>query len=228
MERIRSLIDKINIQFAEKAPLNQLLTTVQMLQAEITGSIREVDVLGTSSISVIVPNVKPMPGKPIIKEANEEKEYFELVMDDITDDDVVETSNDIPSYEELIKLQSEIKGQVHQHRNLNDNYFDEMPTLARQVNGSRLAEQVNLPKADKNAIEDLYKAINAQDRLVFIRELFRGDEVVFERSIKTIENFNSFVEAKYWIQRELSTKNGWLTDNPIVKQFEQLVKRRFS
>ena len=62
MERIRSLIEKLNMQFAQKVPLSQLLSTVQMLQNEIAGTMREVDVLGASGISVIVPNAKPIPG----------------------------------------------------------------------------------------------------------------------------------------------------------------------
>ncbi len=60
MDRIKSLIEKLNMQYAQQVPLSQLLSTVQLLQNEIAGTMREVDVLGASSISVIVPNVKPL------------------------------------------------------------------------------------------------------------------------------------------------------------------------
>ena len=49
-----------------------------------------------------------------------------------------------------------------------------------------------------------------------------------EREIKTINGFNIYPEAQYWIQRELKVKLGWLEENPTVKLFDQLVKRRFS
>lgn len=77
-------------------------------------------------------------------------------------------------------------------------------------------------------IRDLRKAIGINDRYQFISELFRGDETMYERSIKTINSFNVYQEANYWIQREMIYKLGWDDNNPIVKHFNQLVKRRFS
>jgi hypothetical protein len=51
--------------------------------------------------------------------------------------------------------------------------------------------------------------------------------VMYERSVKTINGFSIFPEAEYWIKRELKLKLGWDEGNPVVKQFDQLIKRRF-
>jgi hypothetical protein len=77
-------------------------------------------------------------------------------------------------------------------------------------------------------VKDLRKAIGINDRFLYINDLFRGDEVMYERSIKTINSFSIWHEAEYWVRRELKTKLGWVDDNETVKQFDQLVKRRFS
>jgi hypothetical protein len=77
-------------------------------------------------------------------------------------------------------------------------------------------------------IKDLKKAIGVNDRFLFINELFRGDDVMYERSIKTINNFEIYPEAQFWIQRELKVKLGWDDSNETVKQFDALVKRRFA
>jgi hypothetical protein len=77
-------------------------------------------------------------------------------------------------------------------------------------------------------IRDLKKAIGINDRFLYINELFRGDENMYERSIKTINGFSILPEAEYWIQRELKVKIGWNQDSETVKQFDQLVKRRFT
>lgn len=77
-------------------------------------------------------------------------------------------------------------------------------------------------------IKDLRKAIGINDRFVFVRELFRGDDAVYERSIKTINNFNIYSEAEYWIARELKHKLGWDDRNDTVAHFYSLVRRRFS
>ncbi len=82
--------------------------------------------------------------------------------------------------------------------------------------------------SESNAIKDLKKAIGINDRFVFINELFRGDEVMYERSIKTINNFSIYPEAQYWIERELKIKLGWDNNRPAVQEFYSLVKRRFS
>nr|HPH86657.1 hypothetical protein [Ferruginibacter sp.] len=77
-------------------------------------------------------------------------------------------------------------------------------------------------------VKDLKKAIGINDRFLYINELFRGDEVMYERSIKTINGFSIYPEAEYWIKRELKLKLGWDDRAPIVQQFDQLVRRRFS
>jgi len=77
-------------------------------------------------------------------------------------------------------------------------------------------------------IKDLRKGIGINDRFTFVRELFRGDDAFYERSIKTINSFHIFSEAEYWINRELKYKIGWDEDREVVKHFYQLVRRRFS
>ena len=77
-------------------------------------------------------------------------------------------------------------------------------------------------------IKDLRKAIGINDRFVFVRELFRGDEAAYERSIKTINNFNIYSEAEYWMSRELRLKLGWSDTSETAQHFYQLVRRRFS
>jgi hypothetical protein len=77
-------------------------------------------------------------------------------------------------------------------------------------------------------IKDLRKGIGINDRFAFVRELFRGDEAAYERSIKTINNFGIYSEAEYWISRELKLKLGWNDQNETAQHFYQLVRRRFS
>lgn len=77
-------------------------------------------------------------------------------------------------------------------------------------------------------VKDLRKAIGINEKYLYINELFQGDENMYERSIKTINGFSVFPEAEHWIRRELHTKLCWINDNETVKQFDQLVRRRFA
>ena len=77
-------------------------------------------------------------------------------------------------------------------------------------------------------IRDLKKAIGVNDRFLFVNDLFRGDENMYERSLKTINGFTIYPEAQYWIQRELKVKLSWPDGSETVKLFDQLIKRRFA
>ncbi len=77
-------------------------------------------------------------------------------------------------------------------------------------------------------VRDLKKAIGVNDRYLFINQLFRGDEVMYERSLKTINGFRILPEAEYWMERELKVKLGWDENRETTRHFYQLVKRRFS
>ena len=121
----------------------------------------------------------------------------------------------------------------------------EVPTLAHQQVVKELNEVMATKSSSLNEklkeevkevahvlndapVRDLRRAIGINDRFVFISELFRNDEVMYERSIKTINSFRILPEAQYWIERELKVKLGWEEDKPSTRHFYQLVKRRFS
>jgi len=87
-------------------------------------------------------------------------------------------------------------------------------------------EVVNVLK--DTPIKDLRKGIGINDRFTFVSELFRGDEAMYERSIKTINSFGILSEAEYWMNRELKFKLGWDDSKETVQHFYQLVRRRFS
>ncbi|HEX6426368.1 MAG TPA: hypothetical protein VF008_01730 [Niastella sp.] len=121
----------------------------------------------------------------------------------------------------------------------------EIPTLAHQQVVKELNEVMATKEASLNEklkeevkevahvlndapVRDLRRAIGINDRFVFISELFRNDEVMYERSIKTINGFRILPEAQYWIERELKVKLGWDENKESTRHFYQLVKRRFS
>jgi hypothetical protein len=91
------------------------------------------------------------------------------------------------------------------------------------VGSTEVAQQLQ-----ESAIKDLRKEIGINDKYLFINELFGGDEKVFEQSIKTIQQFNIYAEADFWVKKELLGKYQWNTTLPVVQQFMQLIKRRFA
>jgi hypothetical protein len=226
MERIEILISKLNEQYQQKAPSEQMLFTLQLLQNELISKQQGNKTLGTSKISVVMPTVMKMDSsayekyaprpaeKPAVHEVKEtllvDKESVSIVQENGQLDMVFDPLLEIPTLSHQLK-EKRIEGQTE---SLND----------RLKQGK--AELMEVLK--ETPIKDLRKAIGINDRFLFINDLFRGDEVMYERSIKTINSFNIYPEAEYWISRELKVKLGWDNDLATVAQFDQLVKRRFS
>jgi hypothetical protein len=110
-------------------------------------------------------------------------------------------------------------------REINETVTQSSPSLNERLKPS----QVDLgAKLSSSGISDLRQALGLNDRFVYINELFRGDQDMFERSMITINNAGSLDEARYWIERELKIKLGWLDEHPLVQQFYDLVNKRFS
>ncbi len=251
MERVNTLIQKLQQQFVENASADKLLMTVQMLQAELLTQNENSPELSKGKITVIMPGNFFAANK--IEEINNLKEEEEPVIKE--EEKIIEIlqvdEKEIEEELEEIKRNAEAKNQmsVNAKPAMLFDPVEEVPTLTHQTpvpalqnnindNAPQRAETLN-DKLKQSKIElsdmlteaplrDLKKAIGINDRFLFINELFRGDEAMYERSIKTINNFSIFPEAQYWIQRELKVKIGWSDNDPVVKQFDQLVKRRFS
>ena len=224
MERIQVLVSKLNEQLQQNATPEQMLFTVQLLQNELMAHQQEKKTFGTSKVSVVMPAVmnvdpsqyekyapKPVDA-PAVQEVKEkvlvDKESVSIVQENGQLDMVFDPLVEIPTLSHQIK-----------------NKHDGQPSLNDKLKQGK-AELVEVLK--ETPIKDLRKAIGINDRFLFINDLFRGDEVMYERSIKTINSFNIYPEAEYWISRELKIKLGWDNELPVVVQFDQLVKRRFS
>jgi len=60
----------------------------------------------------------------------------------------------------------------------------------------------------ESPVKDLKKAIGINDRFVFIEELFRGDEIMYERSIKTINSIQHFSRSRILDTKRIENKVG--------------------
>jgi hypothetical protein len=256
MERIEALVNRLKQQLDANTDPSILLGTVQLLQFELTKmNTAEKSGLGTSKVAVVLPVAQvsvtapsmnydkyaPRPAETV-QETNEEKMIYKL------DPSPEDTEDEMPVTEEKeTLLVDEGSVSVVQKNGQLDMVFDpltEIPTLATQTREKEVNDRGTIKESlnDKlkqgktelievlkeTPVRDLRKAIGINDRFLYINELFRGDENMYERCIKTINSFNIYAEAEYWITRELKVKLGWKDDEHAVQQFYQMVKRRFS
>lgn len=234
MERTGVLINKLQQLYAQNAPMEQMLQVAQLLIAELSLS-QQQPVPERKKIAVMMPAgilggaVGATGYERLPKEAS--SAYPEKSWPSANAEE-----------EEYDGKESDMKNGHKELQTLN--VFEEVPTLAHQPRNKEINEVIAIPEKSLNEklfeprtelaeklkdepLKDIKKAVGVNDRFIFISELFRGDEDMYERSIKTINRFTIYPEAEFWIQRELKLKLGWDEGNPVVKQFDQLVRRRF-
>jgi hypothetical protein len=248
MERIQVLIEKLQQQYHQKENAASMLVTLQILQNELIALQNGNKILGTSKVAVVMPNgpafnrnfqdqpsVPDSVKKPAISEMKQEpkaaetfkKEFYPSKPAPETVSEQSSVSQNVPLFDMHIDSVVEAPTLVQQriHKEVNEIIANNKESL----NDKLKQEKKEIAHILKDSpVKDLRKAIGVNDKFVFISELFRGDEAMYERSIKTINTFHILPEAEYWMNRELKVKLGWNDTNETVQHFYQLVRRRFS
>ena len=234
MERVGTLINKLKEQFEQQADADKLAVTAQLLLAELQKNHARPSV--ASKISVVLPSVS---GTRFLNEPeNQPVPQIEPKPEPVKEEVIAgnwlfDTQAEIPTLAHQVSApESKIKEKEYTRRVEAAEIFEFNTALANQVeslNEKLKEERVEVATALQGSpIRDLKKAIGINDRFLFVNELFRGDENMYERSIKTINSFSIYPEAEYWITRELKVKLSWPDNSDTVKLFDQLIKRRFS
>lgn len=241
MERVKALINTLQQQAQQNAGPEILLATLQQLQLELTGDVSAGSrQLGTAKVAVVMPSHSRF--MPQVQETTDvvKKEPVKILEE-------VETvsKQPVPQQQETVQHIAPAAPRKEEENGWLFDPMKEIPTLTHQVsakelndlighNGFSLNDKLKTEKTElaelltDAPIRDLKKGIGINDRYVFVNELFRGDEAMYERSIKTINGFRILAEAEYWIERELKVKLGWDDGKTTTQHFYQLVRRRFS
>jgi hypothetical protein len=244
MERVGTLIYKLKDLFDQGANSEQLMAAAQMLLAELETAnppLLAPEKPGKMGVSVVMPRGERATKPEQLIQAKLALDIPDYILEDASLVTPINTQTVAPSKGPVISemnsgwlfdTSTEIPTLALQSKK---NEFEEINQLMKSIhsmpvlNEKLRANQIEIGSLLNNGpIKELKKGIGINDRFLFVQELFRGDETMYERSIKTIDGFAIYPEAQFWIQRELKLKIGWNEDSATVKHFDQLVKRRFS
>ena len=217
MDRVRALVEKLNTQLHQNEDKASLIVTAQQLLTELGGAVSAKPL----PQNIYEESTRPTPELPIVV-TNSVAEITPASQAQETSLSEVDIS--LPTTPEpAITTTSQISFEETPHTPKED------LKKAALVNTDAIIEKKEVKDhLVLEPIKDLRSAIGINDKFQFIQELFGGDEKSFEVAIKTINAFKIFPEAQFYIKRELREKNNWDEENEVVKQFDQLVKRRFS
>ena len=214
MDSVKALVEKLSEQLRQNEDKTRLIITVQQILTELGGAVL----------------AKPLP-QNIYQETTMVAPAEEVVIQTQISPELAPVSNTVQELETPVEVINE---------NLVANIVEAPIVEISQVNLAEVKTEPILVASEKieikevkdhlvmEPIKDLRSAIGINDKFQFIQELFAGDEKSFEVGIKTINAFKIFPEAQFYIKRELREKNNWDEESNVVKQFDQLIKRRFS
>ncbi|MBW4888716.1 hypothetical protein KXQ82_03280 [Mucilaginibacter sp. HMF5004] len=94
--------------------------------------------------------------------------------------------------------------------------------IAAQMANPRLADQFDLPE-----IKDIKSAINLNDKLLYVKDLFNGYSMAYGEAIEILNRFNKFDEADTFLKNNYVKKNNWESKQATADKFYTLLRRRY-
>jgi hypothetical protein len=102
-----------------------------------------------------------------------------------------------------------------------------VPTLndliSAQRNQSTVASSFN-----SQPVKDLKAIINLNDKLQFVKDLFKGYNLAYNEAIEMLNRFDNFQAAENFLKNNYAAKNNWADKQATVDKFYEILNRRFS
>ncbi|NPA35952.1 MAG: hypothetical protein GXO47_03780 [Chlorobi bacterium] len=122
----------------------------------------------------------------------------------------------------------QVKEEVEPADNHSQQENDKRIADVLQKNKSAVNERVALKDTEKDLVfvkpvDDVRKAMGINDRFLFQRELFNGNNKLFEHTLDQLNDMSSFDDAR----RFLESNFNWDMESDVTASFFKMVKRRF-
>jgi len=120
-----------------------------------------------------------------------------------------------PEVTKVVVQTTKVEFETEQKLTLND-------ILAGNNNGSRVNDT-----SMGAAVADLKSAINLNDKLLYIKDLFNGYNLAYAEAIDIANKMPNFDAADNFFQKNYAVKNNWADKQTTVDKFYLLLNRRF-
>jgi hypothetical protein len=204
MQAVLETSEPIKIDFTPIAPPAELANQVNLIDA-----IKEVE-------QVAVQDATQGPAEGVTQEVNAEQDSTKDVAQDASQEEEEDEDEEIvfqliPNDEPTIEAP---KGEVKPMVSLNDSFKEnasQQATIAKKLEGS--------------PISDLKKNISLNQRFQFCKDLFKGNNQEYEVTLEKLNNTNR--DEAMRVLQILKDKYSWNPDSMAVKDFTDLVNRRY-
>jgi len=237
-KKIGGILKELNEQYAylqtAEEPLNDLELELFLANSHfLTDHLLILSKLNSQTKTVTKSAEKP-------EQLHEEK-YFEPLVQPFTSTGkhVHETSHTTDNSFELNPENDKPVPQINLESSAGDSYSF-IPAATQPVKEGHkpevltINEKMSAQLAEKSggatiqAISDLKPAINLNDKLLFIKDLFNGYSLAYSEAIEILNRFNTFDEADLFLKKNYVTKNNWESKPETTAKLYELLKRRYA
>lgn len=104
---------------------------------------------------------------------------------------------------------------------------EEVQTLNERMS-ARLGERNGMAdQLHSQPVTDLKAAINMNDKLLYVKDLFNGYSLAYSEAIEILNRFSSFDEADLFLKKNYTAKNNWDGKPETTAKFYALLRRRY-
>jgi hypothetical protein len=127
-----------------------------------------------------------------------------------------------------LPLTTEIPEPVSIDNNSKADNEDKVLTINQKISALKAEKEKSATlQADALPITDLKSAINLNDKLLYIKDLFNGYSLAYSEAIEIVNRFNSFEEAERFLKTNYVVKNNWEGKPTTAEKFYALLRRRY-
>jgi hypothetical protein len=106
----------------------------------------------------------------------------------------------------------------------------EQPLTLNQRLSAQLQQQTpaQSPAYNSPAVTDIKSAINLNDKMLFVKDLFNGYSLAYSEAVELLNRCKNFDEADRFLRSNYVAKNNWASKPDTVDKFYMILHRRFT
>ncbi|MDB5115166.1 MAG: hypothetical protein JWQ79_658 [Mucilaginibacter sp.] len=105
---------------------------------------------------------------------------------------------------------------------------EEIITINQKIS-AQLGNKGNITEqAGAQPVANLKQAINLNDKLLYIKDMFNGYSLAYSEAIDILNRLDTFEEAEEFLKKNYAIKNNWESKPDTTAKFYALLKRRYS
>ncbi len=185
---------------------------------------KEVDTQITFDEIPAAADEEPVAEEPVavsLEEAEAIQQPEPVVATVVEEEKVVEVTTNITAVEE--QNIEEPKVTLEETKPLSLNELIHQQKLA----GRNITQQFNTSTSSADKVLDIKSAINLNDKLLFIKDLFNGYSLAYSEAIELVNRFDNFAEADAFLQSNYALKNGWVDKPQTVEKLYVVLRKKF-